>query len=287
VLRARIQAQLRRKQFEDENRRIRDQLLQSELEAAEARTARQVAEAKAELVEELKLKNQELEAFSYSVSHDLRAPLRSIDGFSEALVEDYGASLDETAQGYIRRIRTATQRMAQLIEDMLQLSRVSRAEVNRGSVDVSALAQGVAEELERQNPQRTVSVQIQPGLQADADHGLMKVLFENLLGNAWKFTQRAANPRIEVKTESRTAETVFMVRDNGAGFDMAYAGQLFQPFQRLHTASDFPGTGIGLATVRRVVNHHGGRVWAEGAVGAGATVFFTIPGARTKRLGPG
>ena len=277
VLRARIQAQMRRKQFEDENRRIRDQLLESALEAAEARAARKIAEAKAELVEELKYKNEELEAFSYSVSHDLRAPLRSIDGFSQALLEDYGERLDETAQGYLRRIKTATERMSELIEDMLQLSRVSRAEVNRVSVDVSALARGVADELAQQNPQRTVSVQIQPGLRADADPGLMKVLFENLLGNAWKFTQRAATARIEVKIESRQAETVFLVVDNGAGFDMAYAGRLFQPFQRLHRASDYPGTGIGLATVRRVVDHHGGRVWAEGVVGSGATVFFTIP----------
>jgi two-component system NtrC family sensor kinase len=283
VLRARIQAQIRRKQFEDENRRIRDQLLRSELEAAEARAARKIAEAKAELVEELKYKNEELEAFSYSVSHDLRAPLRSIEGFSQALVEDYGDSLDETAKGFLGRIKTSTERMSQLIDDMLQLSRVSRTEVNRTRVDVSALAQGVAEELGRQNAGRTMSVQIQPGLHAQADHGLMKVLFENLLGNAWKFTQRADHARIEVKTESRTAETVFMVVDNGAGFDMAYAGKLFQPFQRLHSVADFPGTGFGLATVRRVVDHHGGRVWAEGAVGSGATVFFTIPATRTKR----
>jgi signal transduction histidine kinase len=277
VLRARIQAQMRRKQFEDENRGIRDQLLSSELEAAEARAARKIAEAKAELVEELKYKNQELEAFSYSVSHDLRAPLRSIDGFSQALLEDYGESLDETAQGYLHRIKMAAGRMSELIEDMLQLSRISRAEVNRASVDVSALARSVADELAQRNPERTVSVQIQPGLHADVDPGLMKVLFENLLGNAWKFTQRTEKARIEVKAESRTAETVFLVMDNGAGFDMAYAGRLFQPFQRLHTVSDFPGTGIGLATVRRVVDHHGGRVWAEGAVGSGATVFFTIP----------
>jgi two-component system, NtrC family, sensor kinase len=282
VLRARIQAQMRRKQFEDENRRIRDQLLNSELEAAEARAARQIAEAKAELVEELKYKNQELEAFSYSVSHDLRAPLRSIDGFSHALLEDCGESLDETARGYLRRIKTAADRMSELIEDMLQLSRISRADVNRNSVDISALAQGVADELAQQNPERTVSVQVQPGLQADADPGLMKVLFENLLGNAWKFTQRAERAHIEVKAESSAEEVIFSVKDNGAGFDMAYAGRLFQPFQRMHSASDFPGTGIGLATVRRVVDHHGGRIWAEGAVGSGATFSFTIPAPRSK-----
>ena len=283
VLRARIQAQMRRKQFEDENRRIRDKLLDSELEAAEARAARQIAEAKAELVEELKHKNQELEAFSYSVSHDLRAPLRSIDGFSQLLLEDYGPNLDETALGYLRRIKSATDRMSELIADMLQLSRVSRAEVNRTRVDISALAQHVADELAQQNAQRTVSVQIQPGLQADADPGLMKVLFENLLGNAWKFTQRAETARIEVKLDSSSEEGIFFVKDNGAGFDMAYAGRLFQPFQRMHSVADFPGTGIGLATVRRVVNLHGGRVWAEGVVGSGATIFFTIPGSRSVR----
>ena len=283
VLRARIQAQMRRKQFEDENRRIRDKLLDSELEAAEARAARQIAEAKAELVEELKHKNQELEAFSYSVSHDLRAPLRSIDGFSQLLLEDYGPNLDETALGYLRRIKSATDRMSELIADMLQLSRVSRAEVNRTRVDISALAQHVADELAQQNAQRTVSVQIQPGLQADADPGLMKVLFENLLGNAWKFTQRAETARIEVKLDSSSEEAIFFVKDNGAGFDMAYAGRLFQPFQRMHSVADFPGTGIGLATVRRVVNLHGGRVWAEGVVGSGATIFFTIPGSRSVR----
>jgi two-component system NtrC family sensor kinase len=282
VLRARIQAQIRRKQFEDENRRIRDQLLHSELEAAEARAARQIAEAKAELVEELEYKNQELEAFSYSVSHDLRAPLRSIDGFSQALLEDCGESLDETARGYLRRIKTAGDRMSELIEDMLQLSRVSRAEVNRKSVDISALAQAVADNLTQQNPERKVSLQIQPGLQAEADAGLMKVLFENLLGNAWKFTQRAERACIEVKLESSADEFIFLVKDNGAGFDMAYASRMFQPFQRMHSASDFPGTGIGLATVRRVVDHHGGRVWAEGTVGAGATFFFTIPAPRNK-----
>jgi two-component system, NtrC family, sensor kinase len=283
VLRARIQAQMRRKQFEDENRRIRDKLLDSELEAAEARAARQIAEAKAELVEELKHKNQELEAFSYSVSHDLRAPLRSIDGFSQLLLEEYGPNLDETALGYLRRIKSATDRMSELIADMLQLSRVSRAEVNRTRVDISALAKSVADELAQQNVQRTVSVQIQPGLQADADPGLMKVLFENLLGNAWKFTQRAETARIEVKLDSKSEEAIFFVKDNGAGFDMAYAGRLFQPFQRMHSVADFPGTGIGLATVRRVVNLHGGRVWAEGLVGSGATIFFTIPGSRSVR----
>jgi two-component system, NtrC family, sensor kinase len=282
VLRARIQAQMRRKQFEDENRRIRDQLLRSELEASEARAARELAEAKAVLVEELKYKNKELEAFSYSVSHDLRAPLRGIDGFSQALIEDYGDRLDESARNYLHRIRAAAQRMAVLIDDMLLLSRISRAQVNRERVDLSALAQTVVEELEHQNPERAVALDIQPDLATHADRGLMRVLLDNLLGNAWKFTARTGNARIELGSQAQGLDTVFFVKDNGAGFDMAHASVLFQPFQRLHDTADFPGTGIGLATVQRVVDHHGGRIWAEGTVGRGATVFFTIPSSRGK-----
>jgi two-component system NtrC family sensor kinase len=282
VLRARIHAQIRRKQFEDENRRIRDQLLRSELEATEARAARELAETKSALVEELKYKNKELETFSYSVSHDLRAPLRSIDGFSQALIEDYGDRLDETAKNYLHRIRAAAQRMAALIDDMLLLSRISRAQVNRERVDISSLARTVAEELKNENPERVVTVKIQSDLRAQADRGLMRVLLDNLLGNAWKFTARTSNARIELRAQAQDGDTVFFVKDNGAGFDMAHANALFQPFQRLHDAADFPGTGIGLATVQRVVDHHGGRIWAEGKVGCGATVFFTIPSSRSK-----
>jgi DNA-binding response OmpR family regulator len=282
VVRARVQAQIRRKQFEDENRRIRERLLHSELEAAEARAARELAEAKAELVDELKSKNEELEAFSYSVSHDLRAPLRGVDGFSQALLEDYSDRLDETGQNYLRRIRAGAQRMAALIDDMLLLSRVNRAQIDRERVDVSGLAQTVAEELGRQNPDREVAVLIQPELIAHADRGMMRILLENLLGNAWKFTARSADARIEIKADTSGAETVFLVKDNGAGFDMAHAGALFQPFQRLHSEADFPGTGIGLATVRRIVDRHGGRIWAEGTVDRGATVFFTVPISRAR-----
>jgi two-component system NtrC family sensor kinase len=277
VVRARIQAQIRRKQFEDENRRIRDRLLRSELEAAEARAARILAEAKAALVEELKYKNKELESFSYSVSHDLRAPLRSIDGFSQALIEDYGDRLDETAQNYLHRMRAAAQRMAALIDDMLLLSRISRTQIHRERVNLSALSQTIVEDLKNQSPERVVVVQIHPGLYAQADPGLMRVLLDNLLGNAWKFTSRQADARIEFRAQTSGMDMVFLVTDNGAGFDMAHAAALFQPFQRLHDAAEFPGTGIGLATVQRVVEHHGGRIWAEGAVGCGATVFFTIP----------
>jgi signal transduction histidine kinase len=277
VLRARIQAQIRRKQFEDENRRIREQLLRSELEAAEARAARELAEAKAGLVEELEDKNKELEAFSYSVSHDLRAPLRGIDGFSQALLEDYTDRLDETGRNYLTRIRAAAQRMGQLIDDMLLLSRVGRAQIERESVDLSGLAQAVTDELQRQDPDRRIVLEIQHDLVARADRGLMRVLLDNLLGNAWKFTARTADARIDFKMQAHVTGSAFLVQDNGAGFDMAHAGTLFQPFHRLHAVTDFPGTGIGLATCRRIVDRHGGRIWAEGAVGRGAAVFFTIP----------
>jgi two-component system, NtrC family, sensor kinase len=281
VLRARIQAQIRRKQFEDENRRIREQLLRSELAAAEGRAARELAEAKAGLVEELEYKNQELEAFSYSVSHDLRAPLRAIDGFSQALLEDYTERLDETGRNYLSRIRAAAQRMGQLIDDMLLLSRVGRAQLERESVDLSGMAQAVTDELRRQDPDRRVVLEIQPELVTRADRGLMRVLLDNLLGNAWKFTARTADARIDFKMQEHETGKVFFVQDNGAGFDMAHAGTLFQPFRRLHAVADFPGSGIGLATVRRIVDRHGGRIWAEGTVGHGATVFFTIPPSRS------
>ncbi|HEX4241643.1 MAG TPA: response regulator [Steroidobacteraceae bacterium] len=280
VLRARIQAQIRRKQFEDENRRIRDQLLRSELEAAEARAARELAVAKSALVEELEYKNRELESFSYSVSHDLRAPLRSIDGFSQALVEDCADQLDETGKNYLQRIRASAQRMGALIDDMLLLARISRTQVNREAVDLSAMAHAVIDEL-AQHSERKVAVDIQPGLILQADRGLMRVLLDNLLGNAWKFTARAPAARIELRAEDAEGSLVISVKDNGAGFDMAHAANLFQPFQRLHTNSDFPGTGIGLATVQRVIDHHGGRIWAKAAVGEGAMISFTVPETRS------
>jgi two-component system, NtrC family, sensor kinase len=282
VLRARIQAQIRRKQFEDENRRIREQLLHSELEAAEARAARELAETKARLVEELEYKNKELEAFSYSVSHDLRAPLRGIDGFSQALLEDYAGKLDEKAQNYLGRIRAGARRMGELIDDMLLLSRISRAQIKRERVDLSAMAQSVTDELRRQDSDRRMTLQIEPGLFVQADPGLMRVLLDNLLGNAWKFTARTPDARIDFRSQTQETGTVLLVQDNGAGFDMAHAGALFQPFQRLHAATDFPGTGIGLSIVRRIVDRHGGRIWVEAAVGRGATVYFTIPPSRDR-----
>ena len=240
---------------------------------------------------ELEAANQELEAFSYSVSHDLRAPLRSIDGFSQAVLEDYADKLDGQGKDYLNRVRTATQRMGHLIDDMLTLSRVTRAEMLRETVDLSALAADVIAELQKSEPLRRVECHIESGLVAEGDARLLRVVLVNLLGNAWKFTGKTANAKIEFGATSgpdtgnapipdtQGAPDVaqsFFVRDNGAGYDMSYADKLFGAFQRLHLVSDFPGTGIGLATVQRIVHRHGGRVWAEGAVGKGATFYFTL-----------
>jgi PAS domain S-box-containing protein len=224
--------------------------------------------------------NEELKAFSYSVSHDLRAPLRGIDGFCQAVEEDEESTLSPAARSYLERVRRASGRMGQLIDDLLALSRLSRAELRRKPVDLSALAHVVLAELAAQEPQRDVELRVQPELRVDADPQLLRVLLENLLGNAWKFTQRVERPRIELSADRREGRTVYCVRDDGAGFDMKYADKLFTPFQRLHEAKEFPGTGIGLAIVQRVVHRHGGHVWAESAPGQGAAFFFTLePGA--------
>jgi light-regulated signal transduction histidine kinase (bacteriophytochrome) len=249
---------------------------------ARVRTHLTMARARDELNAELARANGELKAFSYSVSHDLRAPLRAIDGFTKALLDDNSAQLDETGRGHLSRIRAGAQRMGELIEDLLGLSRVTSADLRRTRVDISSLARTVTEELTRKEPQRTIRLLIQDGLVAEADVGLLRIVLENLLGNAWKFTTRTEEPTIAFGVEQKNEDTVFVVRDNGAGFDMAYAAKLFQPFQRLHTESDFPGTGIGLATVRRIVERHGGRVWAEAAPGHGTSVFFTVPPAAAR-----
>jgi DNA-binding response OmpR family regulator len=280
VLFARVRAQLRRKQFEDENRNIREQLLQKEREVVIANSARELAEARAAFVQELESKNSELEAFSYSVSHDLRAPLRSIDGFSKLLLEDHAGKLDAKGQDYLLRVRESAQRMGELIDDLLLLSRVGRADLRRDRVDLSGIARSAAEELRRKDPGRQVAVCVEDQLTAEADSGLMRVVFENLLGNAWKFTAKVLEARIEVGAEQQDGVTAFFVRDNGAGFDMSYAEKLFSPFQRLHTELEFPGTGIGLATVHRIIDRHGGRIRADSAVDRGATFYFTIPYAR-------
>jgi len=226
---------------------------------------------------ELEAANKELEAFAYSVSHDLRAPLRAMDGFSLALLEDYTGRLDAEGQDYLRRVRAATRTMAQLIDDLLDLSRVTRAEMRRDAVDLGPLAQSIAAELQTMQPERQVEVIIADGLNTRGDPRLLRVVLENLLSNAWKFTGQQPQARIAFGLAEQNGQTAYFVRDNGAGFDMAYADKLFGVFQRLHRADEFPGTGVGLATVQRIIHRHGGRVWAEGAVGQGATFYFTLP----------
>jgi PAS domain S-box-containing protein len=220
--------------------------------------------------------NRELESFSYSVAHDLRTPLRAIDGFSQALTEDYGDRLDAEGRRYLARVRESAQRMAELIDDLLTLSRVTRSELRRGRVDLSALAHTVLATLQRLEPERRVEVVIAPGLVVDADPNLAAIALDNLLGNAWKFTAKRSDARIELGQIVCDGVVACYVRDNGAGFDMAYRDKLFGVFQRLHPETEFPGTGIGLATVARIAQRHRGRVWAEGAPGAGATFYFTL-----------
>jgi two-component system, NtrC family, sensor kinase len=288
ILRARVLAQIRRKQFEDENRRIREQLLRKELEAAEGRAARELAQARAVLVDELEWKNKELEAFSYSVAHDLRAPLRSIDGFSQVLLEDYAGSLDSDGQEFLGYIRESAQHMGRLIDDLLGLSRVLRSEFQREQVQLTTLALTVAGRLQKVHPGRQVEFVVADGLVSSGDARLLTIVLENLLGNAWKFTGKRTDARIEVGVCDDGGDRAYFVRDNGAGFDMAYAAKLFGVFQRLHSDAEFEGTGIGLATVQRVVHRHGGRIWAEGEVDNGATFFFTLDDgpAATEPTGP-
>lgn len=224
----------------------------------------------------LQASNEELEAFSYSVAHDLRAPLRGIQGFSEALLEDHAASLDEQGRSYLKRVSAAALRMSELIDDLLSLSRISRSPLGRTQIDITSIARAMATELDRHS-ERRMRIEIADGLTAFADARLIQIVFENLLANAWKFTARAPEPKVEVGTVVIDDTTAFFVRDNGAGFDEHYASRLFGPFQRLHSDKDFPGTGIGLAIVQRIVRRHGGRVWASAAVNEGATFYFTLP----------
>lgn len=276
VLKARVRAQIRRRQFEDENRRIREQLMRTEMEAAEARAAREIAETRAALLDELSRKNRELEAFSYSVSHDLRAPLRSIQGFGSILRKSCGDTLGPADRETLNRILAATSRMDQLIEGLLNLSRLTRAELRREPVDLSVFARDVVEELRQGNGARDVECVIPDRLTAAGDPTLLRLVLQNLFGNAWKFTRKRERARIEFGVTEESGERAYFVKDNGAGFDMGHAEKLFRPFQRLHPAADFPGIGIGLATVQRIVDRHGGRVWAAGTPDRGATIYFTL-----------
>jgi PAS domain S-box-containing protein len=220
--------------------------------------------------------NRELESFSYSVAHDLRTPLRAIDGFSQALVEEYGERLDNEGRRYLTRVRDAAQRMAELIDDLLTLSRVTRTDLRRNRVDLSALAQTLLAGFQRLEPERRVDVVVAPGIVAEADPQLAAIALENLLGNAWKFTSKRPLARIEIGVTHVEGAPAYFVRDNGAGFDMAYRDKLFGVFQRLHPESEFPGTGVGLATVARITQRHRGRIWADSAPDKGATFYFTL-----------
>lgn len=302
ILKARLRAQLRRKQFEDENRDVREQLHRREMEAVEMQALRELSETRAALIANLEQKNtelartndelqrakdaaesakQELESFSYSVSHDLRAPLRAIDGFSQLLLAKAASQLDAQARRHLERVRDATQHMGQLIDDMLSLARVTRQDLRSQQVNLSAEAREIVADLRAAAPAaRIVEMEIADDLVVEGDRGLLRILLGNLLGNAWKFTSKCGQARIVFGRQPQAGgPPVFFVRDNGAGFDMKYAEKLFGVFQRLHAMEEFSGTGIGLATVSRVVRRHGGRVWAEGAVGQGATFFFTLAGA--------
>jgi PAS domain S-box-containing protein len=267
----------------DVAREVADQLAialqQARLHAQVQRYAAELEGRVAERTAQLMEINAELEAFAYSVSHDLRAPLRSIDGFSRILLENYADRLDAQGQDYLQRVLMSAQHMRELIDALLTLSRVTRTELQREPVDLSALIKAIATELQQREPARQVEFTIAEGLQASGDPRLLRIVLENLLGNAWKYTSKHAQAYIEVGTQVQPdGQLAYFVRDDGAGFDMAYADKLFGVFQRLHGPNEFGGTGIGLATVQRIIHRHGGRVWAEAAVDQGATFYFTLGG---------
>jgi signal transduction histidine kinase len=245
-----------RKRAEDDIRKLNSQLVQ--------RSA------------QLEASNKELEAFSYSVSHDLRAPLRGIDGFSQAVLEDYDEKLDESGRSYLRRVRAASQRMSQLIDAMLNLARLTRAEIHSQTFDMSGMVRAVLDDFQKMEPDRQVECIVANNVFATADPQLLRAVLENLLGNAWKFTRQQEHPRIEFGYGQYKGQAAYFVKDNGAGFDMTYGHKLFGAFQRLHAYTEYPGVGVGLATVHRIIQRHGGQIWAEGAVGKGATFHFTL-----------
>ncbi len=277
VLKARLRAQLRRKQFEDEHRRVREEILHKE---AEARAAQELAETRSSLLRqlekknaELELLNRELQTFAYSVSHDLRQPLRSIQGFSRTLLEQNTAQLDDQGRHYLERVSAGAQRMSELIDGLLVLSRVSRKQLQLRQVRLDAIARQVFERLSEGDPGRSVELSLDGPIEATADAHLLESALENLIGNAWKFTSDRTGAKIVIGQQEGP---IYFVKDNGIGFNMRYAEQLFAPFQRLHSDARFEGTGVGLATVQRIVHRHGGRIWAESVPGQGAAFFFTL-----------
>lgn len=261
------------KAHDELERKVEERTLELQQEISERKRGEETLKKYAA---QLEIVNKELEAFSYSVSHDLRAPLRHVDGFSQILLEDYAEKLDDQGQSYLQQVRQASQQMAQLIDDLLNLSRITRAELRREAVDLSGIVETVAEALKKMEPDRPVEFAIQKKVATKGDSRLLQVLLDNLLGNAWKYTGKRPQARIEFGRTIQDGKTVYFVRDNGAGFDMKYAHKLFGAFQRLHSASEFPGTGIGLATVQRIIHKHGGQIWAEGVVDQGATFYFTL-----------
>lgn len=260
VLRARVRCQLRRKQIEAECLDVSQSL----------------ADARAAMADELERKDREMDAFMYSISHDFRSPLRAIQGFSRILQEESAGELTPDTQRCLGRVVSASRLMAEMIDALLRLSRVGRVALRRQSIDVSRLARGISGDLAQSGPERAVECVIEDDVRADADPVLIRSVLENLLGNAWKFTRNVESAKVQMGTQREDAGLVYFVRDNGAGFDPALADKMFAPFQRLHSESAFPGIGIGLATVQRIVDRHGGRVWAESAVGQGAAFFFTL-----------
>ena len=225
---------------------------------------------------ELSSVNEELEAFSYSVSHDLRSPLRSIDGFSQAILEDYEHQLDDEGKDYLYRIRNATQRMGKLIDGLLKLSRITRHNLDYSNVNISKIAESIISSLKKKDPNRPVIIKIQHDLIIRADKHLIQIALENLINNAWKFTRHKKTAIIEIGKTKKEGELVFFIKDNGTGFNMDYVDKLFVPFQRLHSSDTYEGTGIGLGIVKRVFNRHGGKIWAESSEGKGTTFYFTF-----------